>query len=613
MISKISSFLFLVILTSFSVVPADLVEKDLSWGEHEEAIRLMYPLNCYVELRSKFDDTFIVSLVEPKCVQHEKLVILTKNHETSTYKEEKSWAVQSDSAEMYGSIIKYKGLDGKIYVKRINEQFILDDVLPPHPTVESWSEIKFPPWGRDLLFAVHIEDYKYDTQYWTLRGGKWQFLFKGRYKQEKLFNSFEDIYRVFYNDEGLTIEFLNPSTLDFEPTNIKNIETAVTQGDDFIFSKKNPKIIIAVKNYHNGVKSFVFPDSNHAYQCSNILQRLRQKWRDESKSYADLDLSIRYLGLDSEDRIYELMFDSYQDLNFKGKAKLLNDQLFVEFDISFNEENFSVHPPLQLYSVTIGDDHKVPYYHIEPESKPNGKTLVLIEGGPTGFYSGGFENIIKLCSKNGDSIIITQENLRTGYGGRHFEKGLGEIGRGNLHQLIHIFYDAAAKGCIPDINQVSLYGSSYGGFVAVSFALRWDELHKESGLEKKFNFQAIIADAAWVNADLSCHQSQQYFVPKDHLEDVESYLHKVMPIHRAEAPLSAPLFLIHGMTDTRCSAADTRNFMTGLKAAGSIPTLFWHQGAHCSPEHKRYPEFLMALMNGAKTTELEAEIGLERC
>ncbi len=595
-------------------------EREYSADEHHKHIQAKYPDaglgKCVVD---KVTGEFYVLLRDPLNIEQERLVRLTKNPGVPTYTEKTLTVAQADSISLCEPFIQYRGMDGKLYAGMSSVYGFHHHTIPPYPpTITDWDEIEFNKAKR-ILFAKAVTGYGRNAQYWTLRDtGAWHLLheslqsgkYLGIYRTD--LHKTESVYKFSYSDIGLTLEILNPDTLNFEPTNVTNISTSITRKGR-IFSSKDPRIILAVENYKDGVTSWTFcPEANSAQsQYEKIKAKLFQKWKAEAKPFADAPLSVNDLILDDDAQIYGICFSFYQNQMLRGRAKLFEENVFVEWDLPIDEADFSLHPLLQSKSVNV-EGHDVPYYYVPPVGVPNGKSVVLMEGGPWSHSEGNYADIIDYYTKHGWSVIIPQESLRTGYGWKHFSKGLGEMGRGNLHQLLHIFYDAQVKGFIPDLNKVSLYGTSYGGFVATSFGLRWEELHAEAGLEKRFNFQAIIADGALLDGILLRPHFLEALVPDDALANAEEYIKRVMPIHRVDMPLSTRLSLVHGKTDVRCSAVHTRIFLKGLKRTGKDVSLFWHTGGHNSPEHKRYPEFIMALMEGALTAQLEREIGLTK-
>lgn len=631
---NLECWLYNVALKTWTSLPD--AEPEPSFGEHKKRIQIQYP-GFEVNIRPYTSRKFLGSLVDPRNVTQERLVVLTKKAGASTYDEQELLVAMADSITVSHMLAQYKGLDAKLHVKKLkflDEVVSLEDALPPYPpSITSWEKIVFSEDGK-LLFAQYVTNYGRDTEYWTLKDGIWKLLYRGGALEQSLVNvDGKNVYKVSHSAAGLTLEFLNLDTLQFEPTNILNVPVSVIEGDffeePFIVSKKDPHFIIAVADYRDGISGWTFLDGSSssegegataasvvldspiplATQYIMLLDRVRQKWKTESRPYADVPLSVRHINLDGYGQLSELHFYFYQNKAF-GRARLLGEELSVEWDKSIDDAA-SLHPPLQPQHVNVGG-HNVPYYYVPSVGAANGKTIVLMEGGPRSYYTGSFAEIIDHYTKNGWSVIIPQESLRTGYGWQHFARGIGEMGRRNLHQLLHIFHDAIGKSLIPDINQVSLYGHSYGGFVATSFALRWPELHVEAGLEKKFDLQSIVADAAMVDFGLLNLDSSRLLLHDSVLADQDAYMHRVMPIHRVGEPLSAPLFLVHGRVDVRCSAAHMQEFIGGLKAAGNVVPLFWHAGGHNPPNHEHYPNFLMALMGETDTAALEGEIGLTR-
>ena len=602
-------------------------KREYSIDDHIKHIKAQYPkIGTYLHgfHNEKF---FLISLRDPQNIMVEKLVTLTRNPGMSTYTENKPLVVQADSIRTSGVCVQYRKTDGWLHTKKLvvlqnarGEQcLVLKNALPSHPSILNWDEVEFSGDGK-FIFAQSITNHGRNAKYWTTKDGVWYLLHKGMFLEKVLKGptwcaraNLPEIgitYRYHYHDLGLTLECLNASTLQFGPTNVTNFPVSIVMDIKTVYSKK-PGIILAVENYKDGVTGWTFcPEADSTrQQYENLKEKLRKKWRDENRLFADAPFSVCNLSLYDNDQLDGLNFLFYQSKALKGKARLFGKELFVEWDKPVENAVFPLHPLLQPNSADV-NGHEVPYYYVPPVGAPNAQSLVLIDGGPCLHYKGGYADIVDHYTKNGWSVIIPQESLRTGYGWKHFSKGLGEMGRGNLHQLLHVFYDAQAKGLVPDINKVSLYGASYGGFVGLSFALRWQELHKEAGLEEKFHLKSIVADAAWVDGNLHLPKFLRSLLPDDKLGSVDEYIRHVMPIHRTDMQLSTLLSLVHGMVDVRCSAAHIKKFIEKLRSNGKDVPLFWHQGGHNQPEHKRYPEFLMALMNETTTSGLVAEIGL---
>lgn len=623
-------------------------EREYTWDDHFDHIRAQYPDAGFGKLiKDSENKVFFAILRDPSNIRQERLVVLARKPKEARYNERELLVAQADSIflEERGCYIQYNNAAGKhcfgkiildeptsyrgigFFLPSYHRLFLPEPSLSPidscrlynitlpiHPTISEWDELEIDR-SNNLSFAKKATNYGRNTQYWGIKDSSWHLLHESVEPGQFLYvvgvNDRKYVYRYTYTEEGLFLEFLDPMTACFHPTNVNNFPSSIVLGCN-IFPSKDPKIIYAVRDYKEGVTDWVFfPEAaSLKQQCDNVQEKLRQKWREEGRSFAELPLSIDSLMQKDEGQIFGINFSFYQHIKLSGVAGLIDEDIIVEWRNPI-EEAFSFHPPLQLKTANVkGQD--VPYYYVPSNGVPNDKSLIIMEGGPWSHYEGGYANIIDHYTRNGWSVIIPQESLRTGYGWQHYAKGLGEIGRGNLHQLLHIFYHAHENGYIRDLSQTHLIGDSYGGFVATTFGLRWDELHVEAKLEKKFNFQSIAASGAWVDGTSLRPHFSRSLIPDDALANPESYIKHVMPIHRTAMTLSAPLFLIHGRTDVRCSAAYAKSFYDSLKENGQHAQLFWHKGGHESPRHERYPEFLLSLMEDSETADLESTIGLTK-
>jgi len=104
------------------------------------------------------------------------------------------------------------------------------NALPPHPSILNWDEVLFSNDDK-FLYAKSVTNYGRHAQYWTIKSGAWHFLYEGKMLKTDLnvvshskpdSPAIQNVYRFSYGDAGLTLEFLNPDTLNFDSTNITN-------------------------------------------------------------------------------------------------------------------------------------------------------------------------------------------------------------------------------------------------------------------------------------------------------------------------------------------------------------------------------------------------------
>lgn len=551
----------------------------------------------------------LVKITSPADITRETIMIFTKRAGQDDYESKVIIEALADTFA-YDEFATYLDPAGLFYCKKldITASNPLTDFLPPHETIKFWNTISSDRSGQ--LYAEYHVPNTLTTQYWTLREGAWRRFHESSTPAENIAKVNGYLCRISHQDTGstteLTIETIDSGT--FFPTNV--LQLPVKLIDDYrrgriIFSKKDPNLILALKDYAEGCYKWQFPGSGShneklKFQYFLLMRKLRETLHEQKKIYANRRLSIEYLKLYDSDDLDQVAFTFPENKSLFGSFSL---QGGLEWDCDTGDEN-NFHPSLQLKRT----EFNVPYYYVPSSTTANGKTIVLMEGGPSTQYDGSFSKLIYSMTQAGWGVIIPQESLRTGYGWQHYARGFGELGRKNLHQLLQIFYDAKRNGLIPNLQAMYLYGSSYGGFVATSFALRWEELHEEARVEVAFNFKSIIADAAMVDMSLL---NQARFLPHAFLGGTNpgSFLEKYMPIHHINK-LSAPLTLIHGETDVRCPAGLAREFSAKLTKAILPHTQYWHKGGH-SLRHPKYEEFLMKLVEGRPIdAELTSEIGL---
>ena len=595
-----------------------------SKDEFEQKIQALYP-NCDCSVREyNYEKGRALTLItDPSDIMNQRVYVFLHRQGTVELEERKLLTINADTFHSKINIITYRGADNVLHAGRIDlsqDAMQLEEILPPQPSeIRSWDGFIF---FNQSLIAEHYLPRSLERQYYRIQNSEWVLLHQGPYPAQSLQMNVEGgLQLISHKESGITIAQFDCSTNTFKPTNVSNFPIQLINGEIKV-SKTGS--ILALQDYEQGHYVWRFPESDSGSVGSNSsafathedrqreYNALIKKLSDELvkyPSYAGRKFSIESLSMNEDGYITSLYF-SFPENTYSKINKCLS-MVFPLDESSFSHGD-AFHPPLQKHWVS---GHEIPYFHVPSEGEPNGKAIVLMEGGPESRYDGSFSKVIKIFTQGGWAVIIPQESNRTGHGWKHYSKGFGEMGRKNLHQLLYVFQDAISKNLIKDFTQIYLYGHSYGGFVAASFALRWDELHTDAGLEKKFNFQSIIADAAFVDiglaafVDIGLQDKGMFRAAIIGTEDPMEFRQKYMPLHLicASSSLSALTTFIHGICDIRCSAEYMRQFSTALNAKGCAHGLFWHKGEH-SLEHELYPAFLLAYMNGASTSEMEKDL-----
>lgn len=401
---------------------------------------------------------------------------------------------------------------------------------------------------------------------------------------------------IAYSDKGLSIQLHNGE--NFCPTNIRDFPVNLINGD--IKFSKDPKTILAIKDYINACYQWSFPKEREASKTEyyQLIAKLRDSLRQHAKPYAERTVSIDDIIFDDFEKIHALNFSFLENETLKGTISFADDAIKWQENTNFDESKF--HPPLQINSCSYKGT-QIPYLYIPAKGDSNGKTLIIIHGGPDTQYEGNYSQHIKTFTDSGWGVIIPQENLRTGYGWEHYKNGFGKIGAENLYQILYTLQDANKKGLIPDMQQMTLYGCSYGGVASNLFALRWQELHAEAELPITFSFQAIIAEASMVD----CGEEPCFWAPQ------ELRFKRQLPLHAIGKTLSAPLTLIHGLDDETCPTALIKEFSTKLTEHGHKHNVFWHNEPH-TIYHPLFPRFLLAIAENQPIDPLLSSVGFTK-
>ena len=109
-----------------------------------------------------------------------------------------------------------------------------------------------------------------------------------------------------------------------------------------------------------------------------------------------------------------------------------------------------------------GQEVKMAYMDVKPESKPNGRTLVLFHG--KNFPSAYWKDTIRFLSQNGFRVVVPDQI------------GFGRSSKPDIHYSFHLLA-ANTKQLLDhlDIKKVAVLGHSMGGMLATRFALMYPE------------------------------------------------------------------------------------------------------------------------------------------
>jgi dipeptidyl aminopeptidase/acylaminoacyl peptidase len=314
------------------------------------------------------------------------------------------------------------------------------------------------------------------------------------------------------------------------------------------FSEKH---IIAVGTDLN-IPSYYYLDENNFK--SDLHKKLLKIFKGSNVSITstttDENIAIVYIYSDTNPGDYYL-FDTK-----KLKAKHL----------------FKRHPQLdpkllastQSISFTARDGMNINGYLTKPTNPSNEKIpmVVLPHGGPHGVRDyWGYDWEVQLLANNGYAVLQINFRGSGGFGTSFEESGHGNWGTSMQDDITDGTLDLINKGIV-DPERICIYGASYGGYAALTGAVREPELYK-----------CVIGSMGVYNLPMMFKKGD---IPQD--ERGLNYLSKILgndiEIQKLRSPVynvdkvKAEVLLIHGAKDNRAPIAQAKSLMKAFDKVG---------------------------------------------
>ena len=194
--------------------------------------------------------------------------------------------------------------------------------------------------------------------------------------------------------------------------------------------------------------------------------------------------------------------------------------------------------------------------HAEAVTGTTGAVL-WIHGGPTGQHLRWWDPTIQLLANRG--LVVLAPNVRgsTGYGRAFQEANRGDLGGGDLADVM-AGADWLAREGIADPSKLGIAGASYGGFMTL-FALGRHPDRFQAGV-------SIVGIASWktlienARGDLLAYFSREF-------PDASMYAER-SPITYADR-IRAPLLVLQGAKDPRVPKTEALQIVAALDANGT--------------------------------------------
>ncbi len=233
---------------------------------------------------------------------------------------------------------------------------------------------------------------------------------------------------------------------------------------------------------------------------------------------------------------------------------------------------FKRHPQLdskllaktQSISFIARDGMNINGYLTKPINQSDEKLpmIVLPHGGPHGIRDfWGYDWEVQLLANKGYAILQINFRGSGGFGTSFEELGHGNWGTSMQDDITDGTLDMINKGIV-DSERICIYGSSYGGYAALTGAVREPELYK-----------CVIGSMGVYNLPMMFKKGD---IPQD--ERGLNYLSKVLgddikvqkkrsPVYYADK-IKAEVLLIHGAKDGRAPIAQAKSLMKAFDKVG---------------------------------------------
>ncbi|NVJ60070.1 MAG: S9 family peptidase [Gammaproteobacteria bacterium] len=204
------------------------------------------------------------------------------------------------------------------------------------------------------------------------------------------------------------------------------------------------------------------------------------------------------------------------------------------------------------------DDLQITGYLTEPKNKKNAPLIVLPHGGPTARDYARYNPMVQYFASLGYAVLQPAYRGSTGYGAKHFESGLKQIGLKMQDDLYEGVKFANSKGYGLE-NRVCFIGASFGAYMSIKAVADRPE---------KFKCAVAIAGFYDVIALLEADKEKEFYpimeeiygsIPED-----KQYLQEVSVTNLVEK-IQGEVFIIHGIQDRRIDTEQAFDFIRLLE------------------------------------------------
>ena len=206
------------------------------------------------------------------------------------------------------------------------------------------------------------------------------------------------------------------------------------------------------------------------------------------------------------------------------------------------------------------EPRQVPAFVYRPDSDGPHPVIIYIHGGPEGQYRPTFSSTFQMwIAELGVAIIAPNIRGSTGYGIEYASLDDG-YRREDAVKDIGALLDWIAAQPDLDQNRVAVYGSSYGGYMALASAVHYsDRLKAGVDVVGISNFVTFLENTEDYRREL---RRREYGDERD--PDMQAFLGRISPLNNVDR-IALPLLVVQGQNDPRVPVTESEQIVTALR------------------------------------------------